>query len=313
MSFFLLFSLSRLFIKKSRSIDVDFAAEIVAKEIYRSQIQIDEDSVDAEELGLYLILTVDEEELLQNGIREYCPSRIHSRGRKPNVSGQAGSSKETRKTVWNPAKERHPDKNKLKLMICKALEIGIKKVMNAHVYKFDGRIMRQKKGGAIGLEMTGELAGVFMMWWDRMMKEKLREDGVNVKLYKRYVDDINIVIETKREDDEESMMTRIKDLGDSIHGTIQLEVDYPSRYIDKKVTILDLKVWINEENKIVHEYYMKSVSSKSVINSKSAMPMKDRRTVLTQEILRIILRCSPLLPWERVKMHIESYMMRMQF
>ena len=96
------------------SIDVDFAAEIVAKEIYRSQIQIDEDSVDAEELGLYLILTVDEEELLQNGIREYCPSRIHSRGRKPNVSGQAGSSKETRKTVWNPAKERHPDKNKLR-------------------------------------------------------------------------------------------------------------------------------------------------------------------------------------------------------
>ena len=26
-----------------------------------------------------------------------------------------------------------------------------------------------------------------MMWWDKVMKEKLKEDGVSVKLYKRYV------------------------------------------------------------------------------------------------------------------------------
>ena len=43
------------------------------------------------------------------------------------------------------------------------------------------------------------------------------------------------------------------------------------------------------------------------------MPLKDQRTVISQEILRIVLRCSPLLPWERVKMHIEDYMMRLQF
>ena len=36
--------------------------------------------------------------------------------------------------------------------------------------------------------MTDELAGIFMMWWDKKMKEKLMEEGVNVQLYKRYVD-----------------------------------------------------------------------------------------------------------------------------
>ena len=295
------------------SIDVDFAAEVVANELYKSDIKIDEDSIDAEELGLYLILTVDEDELKRKGIRDHCPSRIHNKGRKPNVTGQAGNSKENRKAIWFTAKDPNPDCEKLKLMICKALEVGIKRVMSAHVYKFEDKMMRQKKGGAIGLEMTGELAGVFMCWWDKMMKKKLMEDGVNIQLYKRYVDDINIVIKTKKDESEESVMTKIKDIGDSIHNSIKLEADFPSRYEDQKVPILDLKVWINRDNKIVHEYYMKAVSSKAVVNSDSAMPMKDRRTVLTQEILRIILRCSPLLPWEKVKTHIEDYMRRMQF
>ena len=106
---------------------------------------------------------------------------------------------------------------------------------------------------------------------------------------------------------------RIKEIGNGIHASIQLEADYPSRYEDKKVPILDLKVWVNEEDKVVHEYYMKPVSSKSVINNRSAMPLKDRRTVITQEILRIVLRCSPLLPWETTKAHIEEYMLRLQF
>ena len=201
----------------------------------------------------------------------------------------------------------------MKQMLCKALATGIKKVMDGHVYKFDDKVLRQKSGGAIGLEMTGELAGVFMMWWDRKMRERLSDEGVNLQMYKRYVDDINIVVQAKKTDDEHEIMEKIKMIGNKIHKSIQLESDHPTRNEDGKVPILDLKVWINEENKVVHEYYMKPVASKAVVNHRSAMPLKDRRTVISQEILRIVLRCSPLLPWERVKMHIEDYMMRLQF
>ena len=31
--------------------------------------------------------------------------------------------------------------------------------------------------------MTGEMIGAYMMWWDEMVKEKLMEYGVSVKLY----------------------------------------------------------------------------------------------------------------------------------
>ena len=45
---------------------------------------------------------------------------------------------------------------------------------------------------------------------------------------------------------------QIKLIGNQIHKSIQLEADYPSKYDDKKVPILDLKVWVNEDNKVIH-------------------------------------------------------------
>ena len=59
----------------------------------------------------------------------------------------------------------------------------------------------------------------------------------------------------------------------------------------------------------MHEYYNKQVSSKAVIDAKSAMPFKDRRTMLTQDLLRILLRCSPKLPFSQKKKHIEEYVL----
>ena len=70
---------------------------------------------------------------------------------------------------------------------------------------------------------------------------------------------------------------------------------------------------VADNNKILHEFYQKDISSKAVVNARSSLPWSTKRTVLTQEILRIILRCSPDLPWEQVKDHVEMFMARMQF
>ena len=208
----------------------------------------------------------------------------------------------------NPA----PDKQTTKKMLAKAIETGIKAVMKTHVYKFAGEIKSQNQGGAIGLELTGEIAGVFMGWWDKEMKKRMSDENVNVLVYKRYVDDINMVIETKEEAREEEVWKHIRETGNKIHQSIQLEADFPANHDEQKVPILDIKVWI-ENDRVMHEYYSKSVSSKSVIDERSAMPTKDKRTVLTQDLLRVIMRCSPDLPWHRKKRHIEEYSLRMQF
>ena len=140
-------------------------------------------------------------------------------------------------------------------MLAKALEIGINAVMNTHVYKFAGEIKAQKQGGAIGLELTGEIAGVFMSWWDKEMRKKMNENNIEVVLYKRYVDDINMVIEMNEEEKEDEVWRMIRETGNQIHESIQLEADHPSNHEDQKVPILDIKVWVETEgNHVMHEY-----------------------------------------------------------
>ena len=116
-------------------------------------------------------------------------------------------------------------------------------------------------------------------------------------------------------------MPVIKQIGNHIDPSIQLEVDYPSLHTDNKLPLLDIKMWStkiqNEENEdvniILHEYYYKEVASKTVINTRSSMPLSDKRTILTQEVLRILLRCSPHLAWDITAKHVSEYMLRMQY
>ena len=63
--------------------------------------------------------------------------------------------------------------------------------MKNHVYTFNGTLKRQTKGRSIGLELTGVLVQIFMLRWDERFKEAVKELGLPLYLYKRYVDDIN--------------------------------------------------------------------------------------------------------------------------
>jgi len=188
------------------------------------------------------------------------------------------------------------------------------------------------------MELTGEVAQIFMSWWDIQVRSRCREKGMEVKLYGRYVDDINTLtkkvqrgtrfindelittengrVEDISKDDDEITMTTFKDIAESVHNSIKLKVDYPSNYNDSKIPILDLKVWVEETcngARVMYEHYEKDISSKQVIHAKSAVPTKTKITILTQEMLRILTHCSPHLPWERVCEHINQFMKKLQF
>ena len=63
----------------------------------------------------------------------------------------------------------------------------------------------------------------------------------------------------------------------------------------------------------MYEHYEKEITSKQVMHADSAITSKTKRTVLTQEMLRILTHCSPNLPWERICEHINRFMMKLQF
>ena len=163
-----------------------------------------------------------------------------------------------------------------------------------------------------------------MCWWDKELKKRLNEQGMEVIMYKRYVDDINMILRNNQRENnvlnqDENNMKTVQNIANQIHPSIETTIDYPSRNKDKKIPILDLKVWTEEikinENKtfiILHEFYCKEVTSKNVINSRSAFPEKSKRTILTQEIIRILMNCSRRLKWETVCKHVEFFLAKMQ-
>ena len=85
-------------------------------------------------------------------------------------------------------------------MISLAIEAGIIAVMSHHVYTFNGKIYLQTEGGPIGLELSGAIARVFMLVWDRKLLTALNKATQHLDwdlyLYLRYVDDGNTVCNT---------------------------------------------------------------------------------------------------------------------
>ena len=132
--------------------------------------------------------------------------------------------------------------------------------------------------------------------------KKVEENGLKLWVYKRYVDDINVIMDTpssglrfvegkviqdehvaELEQDVEAdrrCMLLVQPIGNSIHKSIELEVDYPSRHRDGKLPILYLKVWVEKRNRVIdnaqvrevkvvlHEFYYKHVSTRSVVNAR---------------------------------------------
>ena len=86
-------------------------------------------------------------------------------------------------------------------MISLALTILIKTAMRNHIYSFAQEIRKQSKGGAIGNTLTGALACIWMLYWARIFKKKIKSATINIPDFqfyflKYYVDDGNMASES---------------------------------------------------------------------------------------------------------------------
>ena len=85
----------------------------------------------------------------------------------------------------------------------------------------------------------------------------------------------NYILSLSKYDEEKSAdertMKLVQEIGNDIHQSIQVEIDYSSRYDDKKMPTLDLKVWIEETDigcRIMHEHYTKPMSSTALLDAR---------------------------------------------
>ena len=231
---------------------------------------------------------------------------------------------------------RKPTKDEERKMLGKAIEIMIKTGMKNHVYKFHNKIRIQKKGGPIGLALTGEVADCWMLNWDKKFLEKLKSVGIESLMYSRLKDDILIITEslekgTKFEDDklvfdaskrmedanksdEKITMEVIRDIAGSVDSMISFTYDIPGNYSDGKMPALDLTISINQAqcNRAEYEFYEKPTKNSRVILANSALSSASKRTILTQECLRR-LRNTKVELSEEVKMkHLNDFMLKLK-
>ena len=168
-----------------------------------------------------------------------------------------------------------------------------------------------------------------MIWFDEELKGRIRQNDHESMMYERYVDDITAALrndwkmpnENDDGKDDARALECILEIGNGIHRSLQLTGDAPSLHEDRKMPTLDLGLWTGERYildvgkrcAVMHDFYAKDVSAKHVTHARSAMPPSMKRTIITQELLRVMLRCSPLLEWDRVVEHLNAMMKRLQF
>ena len=183
------------------------------------------------------------------------------------------------------------------------------------------------------MELTGAVARPFMLMYDDLYKKRVKTAGIELKMYERYIDDSNQVavvpppgskydpvskkvvvgdelIDMNENDDERLAKILIEIANDIVPG-ITMEYDVPSKNIDNKMPILDMKVWM-EDGDIMFQHYEKPTASGNIMHANAAQSVTCRNSVHTQEILRRLLNSSPLLDWESsVAPVLSQYMLRM--
>ena len=288
------------------------------------------ENVDWVEMGKYLAVTMEEEQIEKEGLRSVIPKRKVETGRK---IGVAYLNDKKNADKWMDAES--PGDGQKKKMLGLVVAEGVRTCMANHVYCMGDRIFLQSEGGPIGLELTGAVSRPFMARWDRLYLERVQQAGGEMLMYERYVDDSNqlgkvppagarydkqtrrIVVDPTQQEDvrqpDERLAMVLLDIANDIVDCVQMEADWPTKNADKRLPILDMKTWTNQEGYVMYTHYEKPVSSKTVLHAKSAHSSGCKRSVHTQEVLRRMLNCSRRLEWkEEAAPAVSEYMRRMK-
>ena len=303
------------------SIDIDFSVEKCVQLIRESDVEFL--NVNFDELGLFLAITDDKCNLSRNGLQEFCPTRDKV-GRPPTITSAAKKSCKERWKGWTKANQIPSCKTQIRTMVTEAVGVSLKTLLKNHIFKFNNKLYQQNEGGAIGVGIAGDVANLFMVWWDKQLKEKLANNNIIPLLYSRYVDDIDLVVKPIPQENEDekdkAMMNKIKEIANTIHPNIKVTVDYPSAHHNRRLPVLDTEQWIEEVNvdgiikpQILHSHYIKPMSNRQLIHKDSALSDSGKMNILVAELVRVMRNVSRMCQPQELKKHIQYFIHRMQY
>ena len=171
------------------SLDWSEVVRVVGKILEETEVTFDD--MDFRSLGKYLAIHLTQEEISKNSLKSVIPNKV-----KPNKASIAFLDTDIdqngdEKWDW-VGKRKEPTILQKKRMVARAMEVAVLTILSNHLYQMDGKVYKQQAGGPIGLEITGVLARIVMLWWDRAFLKKIDTLGLDMLMYQRYVDDGNM-------------------------------------------------------------------------------------------------------------------------
>ena len=172
--------------------DIESCAEIIAEEWLNADLDI---VVDPVELGLYLAIICDREELINYGLGDVTSTRVSRSGRKPGITTAEVLDRGPKVVPKFAAPAMAPTPDQKKLMVAIALKSLVLASLTNHMFSFNNKIYLQTSGGAIGDRLVGVLGDILGSVWSNDFLDKLKDSNIIPKIAKLYVDDNTIVME----------------------------------------------------------------------------------------------------------------------
>ena len=315
------------------SLEKNETAKICSRMIANSGLWLE--AVDWNELGLYLVLT----NSAGSVPAECLPTRKYRSGAAPTIttSEVLGPMKRKPETSKFDSPLRQPEPEEAIQMLQQAIEQGILTVMSYHTYTWNEDIRLQSNGGPIGDRLAEAAARLVLIWFDREFLLLVETAKINLTLYKRFVDDGNILTEPVPEGlvwcplekklikensssglqhilPEERTATVIKEIANSISPMLSWTTDIPSANSSGKMPVLDLACWCTETEDgtiLNYEFYSKPMANPVCLPANSAISTNTKFNTYRQEVFRVLSNTAVHLPWEVKARHLTHLSRRM--
>merc|ERR1711954_300729 len=266
--------------------------------------------VNSKELAIFIRKHLTSSEIESNGLKHLIPVKLKKKNLTKNKDTEEDKDDCEDKyegdtySSWIFPKQYYNESDD-KIMMSEVIAFAVKFVMNNHIYVFDGNVYLQENEGSIGIRLTGLLAEIIMIIWCKKFSSQMEEIGVQNDLLSRFVDDLTVlptvippgfrfengklnlhkelIDEDIEVEDDKRTMDIIQKIANSINENLQVTYDIPSNHEDKMVPILDVKAKLNNQNKIDFKFYKKPIANDLVTMKSSALSMKNKFTILTQQ------------------------------
>ena len=151
-------------------------------------------NIDYRKGSIYVAMNMTEEERNIHPLGRVLPWRRSKTGSRPWVTGVMKNAEDS----WIIPNKGWTELEK-KILVAEMVRIGVIVMMNTHLFRWDGRMFLQRKGGPIGLRVTCCVARITMLHWDGKLLEKLKKNNVKLDEGARYMDDIRAILSGLRE------------------------------------------------------------------------------------------------------------------